>query len=319
MSDNNKKEIKIPADVKEFASVSMKKYKKEFSDSYFDSKKELRKSYLMFLIDRLPATIEFMVKYGHINRDKIPETKIAVYKVLNDPEFVKAVKKELKNDNTIKNIKLLPIIIKEILMEGKKANDAALAENPNAAVYDMSDMVELSQMILKKKLKKMEKAGISSSLAFDVLSIIPCKEALESSQFYRIHSLFECLYEHAKSTTVPFAQLMEILVGEEYYPVFITFALLERKEKFSKLTDAQKALYVDITSWCLNTMEKELKKDEIENILKLYVSGRKRDDAQGKDGNRRYPLSSLSSDDYERITKIMNNMTVKDDSIKKYL
>ena len=316
--NKNERRIKINKDAKEFAKETFKHYKKENKD-YYDSKKELKAGYTLHLFDLLPETIEFIVKYGYIENEEVQEVKNEVYTKINDPDFIKSLKKELKCGNSIDNIKLLPIIIKEILAEAKKVNDQALAEDPNAKLYDMTDIIELSQMILKKRIKKMTKIGINSTLAFDVLSIIPCEKALESSQFYRIHSFYDCLYEHAKSVAVPFEQLMDILVKEEYYPVFITFALLERKEKFLKLTDAQKSLYLDISTWCFKTMEKDLKKDEIASIIKIYVNGRKRDDARGKDGNRRYALGSLSTEDYPRITKVINMMSVEDESIKKYL
>lgn len=317
MSDNKK--IKIPEDVEEFAKVSLKKYKKKYADDDYDSKKELKESYTMFLLDRFPKTIEFIVKYGHIQRDKIPEIKNMVYTVMINPDFIKAVRKEVKKGRKIDNIKLFPIIIKEFLMEIKKENDRQLAENPNAELHDSSDLVELSQMILEKKIEKMKKRGINENLAFDILSIIPCKEALSCSQFYRIHSFYSCIYEYAKSCAVPFKEIMDILVPDEYKPTFITFALLERKEKFAKLTDSQKTLYVDITNWCFNTMEKELKKSEVEAIITTYVNSRKRDDAQGKDGNRRYVLSSLSAEDYERIATVIKNFIGKDNTVKKYL
>ena len=54
-------------------------------------------------------------------------------------------------------------------------------------------------------------------------------------------------------------------------------------------------------------------------IIKTYVAGRKKDEANGKDGNRRYALTSLSATDYEKITKVINKMIADDDSIKKYL
>lgn len=319
MSNKNKNgSIRINEDAKEFAKITFKRYKKEQGD-YYDSKKELKSSYAMYLIDLLPGTIEFIVKYGYINKEEVQNVKVEIYKKINDPDFIKLIKKELKNGNKIDNIKLLPIIIKEILMEGKKLNDEALAKDPNAKLYDMSDLVELSQLILKKKMKKLGKLGISSNVAFDALSIIPCDKALESSQFYRIHSLYECLYEHAKSSAIPFAELMNGMIEPSYYPAFITFALLERKEKFTKLTDAQKKLYLDISNWCFDTMENSLNKEEISTIIKTYVAGRKKDESQGKDGNRRYALSSLSATDYEKISKVINKMVAEDDTIKKYL
>ena len=310
--------IKINNDAKDFASATLKKYKKHNGD-YYDSKKELKNAYAQYLIELLPKTIEFVVKYGHIKQEEVQDTKTAIYAKINDPDFIKILKKEIKNGNKIENIKLLPIIIKEILMEANRINSELIATDPNAKTYDMSDIIELSQLILKKKLKKAEKAGINSSIAFDVFSIIPTEDALASSQFYRIHSLYDCLYEHSKSKAVPFEEIIKLIAGEDYYPVFITFALLERKEKFTKLTDSQKTLYLDISTWCFKTMEKDLNKEEIEKVIKTYVTGRKKDESQQKDSNRRYALSTLSSDDYPRINKVIAKMVADDEGIKKYL
>ena len=63
-------QVKINADAKEFASATFKKYKKHNGD-YYDSKKELKESYNLYLVDLLPATIEFVVKYGHIKNEEI--------------------------------------------------------------------------------------------------------------------------------------------------------------------------------------------------------------------------------------------------------
>lgn len=312
----NNRQVRINEQAKKFAKASLKRYKKD--NDFYDSKKELRNGYIMYLLDMLPKSIEFCVKYGYIPKDEVRETKNAIFAKINDPDFIKILKKELKNGNKIENIKLLPIMIKEILIEAKKANDEILAADPNGKIYDMSDLVELSQMIMKKKLKKMDKAGIPQNVAFDVCSIIPYEKALESSQFFRIHSFFDCLYEHAKTTAIPFAKLMDELVDPEYHNMFITFALLERKERFARLTDAQKTLYLDISTWCFTSMEKS-GKNEIEAVVKTYVNSRKRDDAAGKDSNRRYALSSLSVDEYGKIAKVITKMIADDDSIKKYL
>lgn len=317
-NSKGKNGFKINSDAKDFASATLKKYKKHNGD-YFDSKKELKSAYAQHLIDLLPKTIEFAVKYGYLNQEGVQETKNAIYAKINDPDFIKILKKEIKNGNKIENIKLLPIIIKEILMEAKRVNDELIANDPNSKTYDMSDIIELSQMILKKKMKKAEKAGINSSLAFDVFSIIPTDNALSSSQFYRIHALYDCLYEHSKSKAVPFEELMKIVVDEEYYPVFITFALLERKEKFTKLTDNQKTLYLDISNWCFKTMENDLNKEEMEKVIKTYITGRKKDESQQRDSNRRYALATLSADDYPRINKVIAKIIAEDEGVKKYL
>jgi hypothetical protein len=317
---NNEKDrnVKINEDVKKFANATLKHYKKKNGD-YFDSKKELRSSYAMYLLDLFPYAIEFCVKYGHIKSDEVQEIKTLCYQKFTNPDFVKILEKELKNDNKIQNIKLYPIVIDEIIREAKKVNDAALAQNPNAEIYDVKPLIDISTTILKKKMKKLEKEGIDKSLAFDVLSVIPCGKALENGQLYRVHEVYNRLYERSKGIVVPFEKIMDIAVGTDYYPLFITFALLERKEKFSKYTDNQRKLYIEISQWCFNMMEKKLSKDEVESIIKTYVTSRKKDDGQGKDGNRRYSLMTLSADDYPKIQKIIQKMVADDDSIKKYL
>ena len=317
-TNNKNRKIHIPEDVKEFAKADFKKFKKRNSD-YYDSKKELKQGYYLYLVDLFPPVIEFIVKYGYINNDDVQQVKNRALAKINDMDFIKVVKKTIKRGDDIENIKLLPIIIKEILIEAKKRNDAILAENPNGKIYDMSDLTELSYLILKKKMKKFEKAGISTSLAFDVLSIIPCKEALKSSHMYRIHALYDTLYEHAKTTQIDFDKLIDLAVDEDYHLACISFALLERKEKFSKLTDSQKTLYLAITNWCFNTMEKKLKKQEVYELINVYVRARIRDDKNGRDSNRRYSLSSLSEEDYPRIATVVKRIIADDDSVKKYL
>ena len=317
-TNNKNRKIHIPEDVKEFAKADFKKFKKRNSD-YYDSKKELKQGYYLYLVDLFPPVIEFIVKYGYINNDDVQQVKNRALAKINDMDFIKVVKKTIKRGDDIENIKLLPIIIKEILMEAKKRNDAILAENPNGKIYDMSDLTELSYLILKKKMKKFEKAGIPASLAFDVLSIIPCKEALKSSHMYRIHALYDTLYEHAKTAQIDFDKLIDLAVDEDYHLACISFALLERKEKFSKLTDSQKTLYLAITNWCFNTMEKKLKKQEVYELINVYVRARIRDDKNGRDSNRRYSLSSLSEEDYPRIATVVKRIIADDDSVKKYL
>lgn len=318
MANKNERKIRIPEDVEEFADVKLKSFKKD-SKGYYSSKKEAKESYYLYLIDLLPETIEFIVRFGHVNNRKVQETKAAVLKKIADPDFVKVLTKRIKKGDEIKKIKLLPIILREMLLAAKRENDARLAEDPNAKCFDISDLVELSKLILKKRIKKLEKEGISQGLAFDILTVFPCSAAFESSQFYRMRTFYETLYEHAKTTKIDVPVIMKNVVKEENYKAFIVFALLERKEKFSRLTDSQKTLYLNISNWCFDVMDKEMKKGEIFDTLSMYVNARERDDKAGKDSNRRCNLlSSISEDEYKRLYAALQNVA-RDDSKKKYL
>ena len=70
--------------------------------------------------------------------------------------------------------------------------------------FDLTALIELSQLLLKKKIKKMVKAGIDESVAFDVLSAIPSPKILVKSQYYHIRNMFSILYEHAKTKEINF-------------------------------------------------------------------------------------------------------------------
>lgn len=314
--DKEKKQhngIKIPEECKKLLKLTFKKFKKENED-YFDSKKELKKSYYSQIVDYLPETISTIVKYGYL--DEMKDEKNEIYSKITDPEFIKYLSKEIeKNDLEFDNITIFPLIVVDISEEAKKAT----SESDGNEKFDLSDLVSLSKLILKKKIKKFKKAGIDEDLAFDVLSVLPTTKILAKSQYFHIRRLFSVLYQHAANKEVDFEKIMKNLFkeNEQYICSVITFALLERKEKISSFNDSQKQLFNNITEYCFKTME-EMEKDEIQSILKAYCDARKRDESQSKDTNRRYYISSLPESDYPKILKVVTKMTNDNDELKKY-
>lgn len=310
-------------DAEHFAKLNEDKFiKKQKKKMSWYSKKELQECYFLELMDLLPGTIMFLILQGYVRKDEIQALKNSIFKNLIKKKFIKFIASEIKDGEEIENIEFLPIIIKEILGIIEKTNKEMLAKDPNCKLIESDDIVELNKLILKKKIKKMVKKGVDANIAFDVLSIIPTKEILNlyrSSKIFRIKSLFDCLYEHSKTKTIPFADIISYVLGREYYPAIIAYALLERKEHFGTLNESQKAFYLQVSTWCFDSLEKELDKDEIVGVIETYTSTRKRDELNGKDTNRRYALSTLSEDDYPKLKKIINEMVVRDESIKKYL
>ena len=330
-NNNNSRSNRFAPDVLEFArwtedpkdtmSSAIKKYRKK-SDDFYDSKKEAKIGYFEYLTDRLPEVVEFLLKEGYKaerNNDKDVSNLVrAIYVKLIDEDYIKYLKKKVKDDKKIPNIKLLPIIIKNIMDSADKQNRNSLSKDKDAAVFDMEDMAELSLVIMKKKIKKMKKDGIDAKLAFDVLSTVPCEECFKYSQGFRISSFYSTLYEHAKNEIIPFAEIIANTVDEEIYPSFIIFALLERKEKFGSLDEGQKKLYLSISNWCFDSME-NMRIDDLKDLIESYIAARKRDEKNGRDSVRRYSLSSLSETDYPKISKVVRSFIADDDSVKKYL
>lgn len=314
---DKKNEFKIPEDAKHLAKLTLKKFKKESGD-YYDSKKELKRGYYSQILEYLPDSILFLVRYGH--RQDVKEIRDAIYEKLTDKDFVKYLRKEIKSEAEFENMELLPNLIYDIIKEAQRVVEAERQNDPDSKVeFDLEDLVEISQLILKKKMKKMVKEGIPENIAFDVLSTIPDPAILKRSQYFHIRSLFTVMYEHAKKTKVNFETIIKIVLkgAEDYTGSVITFALLERKEKITNFTQGQRDLYDDITRWCLKTLE-DMDKDDIGAVLNAYVDARKRDESQNRDTNRRYYLSSLPSEDYPHITKAMDRIVSRNEDMKKY-
>ena len=315
MANNQKREFKIPEDVKLFASLTEKKYMKKYADDY-ESKKERRKGYYAMLLSELPEVIKLLVNYSHVK--EVLEIKHDIYERLFDKKLIKKITKEVDDDiDNIENITLFPIIIYDVIKEASIQHAKEKEEDPDAKEFDLSDLVNLSNMILRKKMKKLEKAGVSKELAFDCLSVIPSSKVLEKGM-YRMRQLMQILYTHAKTEEIKIEPIMKYVVTGTYYPVIITYLLLERKSEFVNLDDKQKEFFNTVTDWAFNRME-EMEKTEIRQILTSYFEARKRDKKNNKDSNRRFFLGSLPENEFPNITKVLAKMKDSDSSIEEFL
>lgn len=311
-------EFKIPKIVSKFANKTWKKYWKENKD-VFDSKKDGLKEFCLYLQDMMPDVVEFLIRYGHINNEEVKQVKNDCFAKIINEDFIKYLGKRIKKDEDYeKELKMFPILVREIGMAAEQENQKALAQNPRAAVYDMSDLYDISKKLMKKQMKKMMEIGISEEMAFDLLSLIPSPKAMQYSPVYRIRNLFNSLYEWSKSKAVPFKDIMNVIVKEEQYTNFIVFALLEKREVLSNMSDAQKNLYTDITTWCVETME-GMNPHDITEIINAYIKARNRDESNGKDCARRYNLGVLTAEDYPHINAVITRMVAENGDIQKYL
>ena len=320
---NQRKKVRIPEEVEYFSKRKFKKFKKKNKD-YYDSKKELKEAYFSEILYDVPKVIEFLLRFSHIQSDEVKEIKSRCYEQFSgkpeSPAFIKYITKLVKADGNeaIPNIEYFPIILHEIISDINRYNEEAKKENPEAEVFDASELYELSNVILKKKLKKAKKKGIDDAVAFDCLPVIPTEDAMKFSPYFRIKSVFEIMYLHAKTKQIDFKKMMDLLLDGEYYDIVISFALQERKEKFQKFNEQQKSFFNDISEWVFNELE-DMDKKTIENIIQTYIKTRKRDAEQNKDGNRRYFISSLPETSYPKICKAVERIKNSDETAEKYL
>lgn len=311
--DRRKQGFRIPRDVETFTKMTYKKYKKKFSDN-FSKKKDNKKAYYNYMINCLPAVIILLTKYSNVR--EVMEIKDEIYeRMFGDDELLARIKKCLEKDpKSIENAEFFPIVIWDAMKV------AAAWNEETGSKYDMSDIIEISTIVMEKKIKKLTKAGISKDLAFDCLSIIPTSKALEGKQAFRLRILMNMLYNRSKNDEeIKFDVIAKYVVTEEFYPALITTLLLERKSDYAGFEDKQKEFFNSVTDWALTALN-DMEKTQIREILKAYFGRRKADKEQGKDSNRRYFLSALpTGDDFKNIIKVIDKMKESDPSIEEFL
>ena len=301
--------------------ITLKKFKKKKVEEGEDfSKKELKKAYMDELIDYLPETIDFLLRYGGIQTNEMKDLRNSIYGKIADHKFIKYLTKQIKDDEDVGDIRLLPAIIRDIISEVKMQEEKDKQQNPNANIsYDTSDILNLSQLILRKKIKKADKdLGIDPDVALDLLMVIPHKSMLKDRQInYRLRLFMNVLYEHAKTADINYESCLKLVGLNEYAQSVVVFNLLERRSKFNNFNENQQKLFIAINEWMLNQLE-EMNRTDLESVLKLYTDLRKRDASQNRDEDRRYFLKSVPEDEFPNLKKVINHMIDSNGDIEKF-
>ena len=335
--ENREKEFKLHDDVKEFGKMTIKKFKKksgafDTKDCSKKEKKEIRKAlnlaYNEYLLERLPSVISTFVWYG--NKPAVAEAKNDVLTNLCSEDFIKMLRKCIKDECSIKNIEILPALIYNIILDVNRAAKSNAVDIEASEVPQVADIVEISAMILKDKIKKLiKKGGCSAAAAFDAASVIPDASILKRSPYYHLRRLMTTLYDHAADAdaNINFGKVVKILCVDDNkdekdddreFSAIYMMALLEKKQTLNKFTsDKQRDLFNQITSWVFQEIE-EMSKENIKKFLESYVISRRNDDKTNRDENRRYRLIDVPAETYPKIAKAVTKLIENDEQNKKY-
>ena len=316
--------ITVKKEVFKFAKAEWDKYKKKNEDD-FDSKKEMKLGYGMYLVDCVPEALDFVIRYGHINNEEIQEVKTKIYRNLSDEKFINALTREIKEGSDIKKrVRLLPIAYKEIMQVTQAHNDSLIAANPNAQIIPMDYIVEFVQLLLKKKLKKMEKSDIPDDVAFDVLSIIPDTKVINKNPFFRMRSFMQALYVTAAKKKIDaemFGKIVNIVFKDDdnQYENLMLYVMRERKSDFDNLKEeGQKTFWVETKKWLVEALG-DMKKKDIEELLNIYIDARKADAKMQKDVERKFNFIKDADVTFgEKLTEVIEKLS-KDEDKKKFL
>ena len=319
-NNQNQRQVMIPEEVKCFATWDRETYHKQVKGAY--SKKEEKKYFWVDNLICLGPIIDFLCKYGNMqNNEKVQNIKDLSFAQFcdRDQKLTKKIIKTIKDGegDMIENLQYLPILLREIMAQAIKYKEELIKEGEEPVPVET--LCELAELILKKKIKKFVKKGIPEELAYDVLLVMPEKDALKYNRFSRVKQLFDVLYLHAgNNVAIDVEKLFKAAIDVNDYPMVISYALQERKEKTKGFNDNQMKFFVDVNEWIFDQLE-DMDDPDIRKIIENYVNARKRDAMNGNDTNRRYFLSSLPADDYPNVTRIINDIKNRNKDSEKYL
>ena len=325
MSKNNRNRINGPRredvfnDAEIFATCDFKKfYKKNKKKSGWENKKEAKKEFFDVLMEKFPTVVYWMLREGFKRDQKTKEIADGILDKFADKDFVKRLTKKVEKGEDYRNLELFPIFLREVIRRANNKNKKLKSEGKEKEMVEISIYDDLADDLIGKKVRKLDKAGVNHDISRNVRMAIPCENALRYSTTFRIRAVFDILYDAASTMEIPFDTIVKHVIPKEYWTDLIVISLLEKKEFYGSLNDSQKKFYVDVTNWIFKTMN-EMETSGIQEILRLYVAGRRRDDANGRDCNRRYSLSTLGENEYKNIVTCIKAMIVKDPTIEKFM
>lgn len=313
-----------PDEVLDFMDLNYADYKKEYKKEL--GKKECKRRYLSEVVELIPYVSNYVFNSGYLESEAEVGEHLA--KILLSEKTVNEIIKECKDDDYYKeSLSTLPYFIRAMLIDMHDNSEQVKEEDEEALTAVREALIKLINIICEKKLKKLEKKGVDKAIALDLVAIL-VKSGVnyDKIKFYQISEAMRTLYEDAENNSellapgkpMDFVELMTILVGKSNIPMVLQFALNERADKKTNMTDKQKAYWDHITQSVFTAIE-EYDKDEIDAILMSYIDNRKRDYQNGKDSPRRFHIVDLPETEFPKTIRRVRKLITDDESNKQYL
>lgn len=268
-----------------------------------------------FLSEQIPSLVNFYIKKGHREQEKVE----FLFEKMKDERFLKTLKKVMKlakESESEVDLGLATVITDFLEKKGKDLDQDMVA-----------DYVEITDKILKKRIKKLnKKLGLDKDVIKELLVIVPDKEYITDGKYVGIYvsRMLRKLYILATKTDLGFEKPKQIkklfmaLFEEDLITNIAVNVLLERKDVMKQFNEKQLALWNLLTEFALSTIEDIGEKEAIKEVIGYYVSRRMKDAEKNHDAARRIQLSQVDEEEYPKIAKIVKKLSEKD-KFKKYL
>lgn len=333
---SKKKKVKIPKSVldlrmtpKKFAKkngIRLKGKGMSKGERKYNAKR-LKKEYSEFAISGLNKAVKIMAE--NPEHKKIGKVKDGVENIITNPDVMNRVAKIYKkHPDQYSNMIFMPYIIMNTLVYYNR-KDLPEEEKAVAETLDTESLVTFCEKILKKKIKRYKKAGLTKEQSFQLATVIPTSKLFASDRvWYR--RLIQQMYDlaekdHIEPETIIRAAMKvdkkKNISKKDFLRGFFTeFILQKSTNKNAKFTDTQKELHENLINAALVYLDNQKSKD-LRDILKTYIKRRKKAEAYKSDGKRviKFIDHATSNTPYENIKKVVQKLIEDDDQNEIYL
>lgn len=332
----DKKKIKIPKSVLALR-MSLKKYAKKNSIrikgknmSKKDKKyavKRLNEEYAEFAINGLNKAVKILAE--NPENKKTEKVKQGVENIILNPAIMKRIAKLYKNDrSSYPNLKFFPDMIMNTLVY-YSSDDINDEEKEIAKNLDKEALVEFCEKILKKEIKKYEKAGLPEEVAYQLATVIPTTKLLKANRRWYKRLIVQ-MYEFAENQSIDIDTIFRAIIKldkDKYITkksflngFFSEFILQKNKNKNAKFTDTQQELHEGLIERTLVYLD-NLKKSKLKETLKQYIKRRKTAEEYKNDSKRiiKFTDHANSNSPYVNIKAVVTQLIEDNGSNELYL
>lgn len=245
--------------------------------------------------------VDFVIKDAH--KQKFAELANELYIKLTNKKVAKALKKISKSE------------------EGLDCGFAVVIANMFEKVHGMQDVeiepevneiyIGIIDKVLKSRIKDVnKKLELDPEVIKELLIITPDVGYISSPKFVSFYSqkMLRKLYMLANDKDINITEAKQVkklfgkLFGKDLLDVIAIHILLEKKEFMKNFKANQTALWNVMTTFALETIEKQ-DKEHIVELLEYYCELRKKNAQNNRDGARRIQLAEINVEEYPRIAK----------------
>lgn len=260
---------------------------------------------------------------------KIDKVKEGVDNIISNPDVMKRIAKLYeKNPDSYDNMIFLPHMIMTTISY-YSSDSISEEEKEIAESMDKDALAKFCEKILKKKIKRYKKLGLSDELAFQLAAVVPTAKLFKNNRkWYK--RLIQQMYDMATVSEIDVDVMLKAIIKidkdkviskKDFLEGFFSEFILQRStNKTHSYTDTQKDLHESLIERTLIYLD-NMKSHRLKDILKQYIKRRKVAEEYKNDTKRviKFIDHANSNSSYTNIKSVVQELIADNSSNELYL